>query len=123
MNTILSTIAGIAIVVIIIFMPVFLAVILRLIFRRLNVKLLATLVAVPFALFFISRHDFSLDPRVVDRFSLAFRITLMMLKLVLTLILYFGIPYLMAIGGVRLSDKILTHAVRDEYERLKRKRE
>ncbi len=106
MSAFLNVVIGIAVATIVIFMPLFVAMAFRLFFRGLNARLLAILVATPFAVLLISRLGILSDFHS-EKCDHWIGLTVTILSFLTTLVVFFGIPYLMAIGGIRIGDRII----------------
>lgn len=95
--------------------PFFTAIGVRMIVKRSNRKLVAALTAIPFTVFLISRPDYLHLPDF-DSFEMPIQILFWIIILSLTLLLYFGIPYLMARGGINVADRIIKRNSNLSYE-------
>ena len=105
-TTVLSHIIAIAFFLILLFMPLWTAIGVRIIFRRANEKLLATATALPFTVLLSTRRELFPDSDWGD-YDYTIKIMMLIMVLFATFLINFGIPFLMAKGGVGIGNRII----------------
>jgi hypothetical protein len=89
-------------------LPMWAALAVRILFRRANKRILAMLTALPFAVFLLTRPDKDFLPTLEgNEYGPAFSITMAIIFGTLTLLVNYGIPYLLAEEGIAIGDKIM----------------
>ena len=115
MSAFIKVIVAIAVSIIVFFMPLFVALAFRFFFRGFNARLLAGLIATPFTVLLVSRLDILSDFHS-DKCDHEIGLIITILRFLTDLIVFFCIPYLMAIGGIRIGDRIRKKSKGSEYQ-------